>query len=214
MSATQQASATTTSNADVNATPQVTPPAETANPPAQQAATEPAATTTTTETKAPEATAEIKYELKLPDGSKLSADHVKQVETYAKELGLNNDAAQKLLTRESELASNTEAQLAKEHEDQVKSWQDAAKNDKEIGGEKFGENKELAFRALDKFGTPEFKKMLQDFGYEHHPEVLRAFVRIGKAMSDDRISQAGTQSTLSGKTVASKLYDHPTSQQK
>ena len=65
--------------------------------------------------------------------------------------------------------------------------QESARADKEFGGEKLDENLAIAKTALDKFATPEFTKLLNDTGLGNHPEVLRVFVRAGKAISPDSV---------------------------
>ena len=60
------------------------------------------------------------------------------------------------------------------------------KVDKEIGGEKFTENLALARKALESFGTPELQDVLNMTGLGNHPEVIRAFYKAGKAISEDR----------------------------
>jgi len=38
---------------------------------------------------------------------------------------------------------------------------------------------------MDKFGTPELTKLLNASGMGNHPEIIRAFYRAGKAISED-----------------------------
>lgn len=75
---------------------------------------------------------------------------------------------------------------------QVEAWQKTTeqwaadvKADKEIGGDKLTGNLSAAQRALAQFGTPELKEYLEGTGLGNHPELVKAFVKIGKAMSED-----------------------------
>lgn len=75
---------------------------------------------------------------------------------------------------------------------QQKIDQETAKNTaletlkKEWGGEEgWKANLTLADRALTQFGSPEFKKHLDDTGLGNHPEMVKMFVAIGKAMAED-----------------------------
>lgn len=154
-----------------------------------------------------------KYDLKLPADAKLDASFVESVASYAKENGLSNEQAQKVLDREAGLVSNHTKTLVSEYQNQVKSWQDAVAADKEFGGDKLTENKEMYHRAVERFGGETFKKLLVDSGYEHHPEVFKAFAKIGKEMAEDRIHVNGSQPPVSVSS-SSKLYDHPTSNKK
>ena len=57
---------------------------------------------------------------------------------------------------------------------------------KEWGGEEgWKTNLTLADRALTRFGSPEFRKHLDDTGLGNHPEMVKIFVAIGKAMAED-----------------------------
>lgn len=38
---------------------------------------------------------------------------------------------------------------------------------------------------MDKFGSPELKQYLNETGLGNHPELVRIFANIGKAMSED-----------------------------
>lgn len=146
-----------------------------------------------------------KYELKLPKDSALSPEHVEKLSAYAKEQGLSNEQAQGLLERESQAVSEYAAtQMAKMKEVQD-SWLETAKNDKEIGGEALKQNAELSKRVLERYSTPEFRKELNKTGLGNHPELVRVFSRIGKAMSEDQLVIPGVQ-TPGKKSIASVLY--------
>lgn len=147
-----------------------------------------------------------KYELKLSEGSLLAAETVQKIEEFAKANKLSPERAQELLTREETLLkSHVETQVSA-HNERVEQWKVAASKDKEIGGEAFGQNAELAKRSLEKFGSPELKEMLSATGFGNHPEVIRVFARIGKAMSEDKIITGGTPPSATQKSRAEKFY--------
>lgn len=128
-----------------------------------------------------------KYDLKLPDGSALDAAHLDSLSTYAKELGLSQEQAQKFVERDAALVGSIRERDQAKWNDMVKNWGEQSKQDPEIGGEKFTVNAQAAQRALDKFGTPALRKMLNDTGAGNHPELVRVFARIGQAIADDKI---------------------------
>jgi hypothetical protein len=150
-----------------------------------------AANSETKEKSGQDAVVPEKYDLKLPEGSLLSASQLEALATYSKENKLTAEQAQGLLEREHQAVAtyveNQKQELAKKPE----AWLAEAQADKEIGGDKFGENTELAKRALATFGSDTLKKILNDTGLGNHPELVRAFVRIGKAMSDDKLVLPG-----------------------
>ena len=71
-------------------------------------------------------------------------------------------------------------------------WLSEAKADKEIGGAAYDANVKLAQRALAKFGGQEVAAVIHAAGLGNHPGLLRAFVRIGKAMAEDAIGSTAT----------------------
>lgn len=185
--------------------------AKTLYPETESAAKE-AESKTVSETKAPEKQAtekpepskeaakaeEIKYELKLPEGSPLEASYVEKIATYAKERGLSNEQAQALLERESSTVAD--------YKSLTRGWVDDVRNDKEIGGDHFNENVGLALSVVEKYGTDSLKTALKETGYGNHPELVRIFARIGKAMAPDRLVKAGTQSAPQKRPIEEILY--------
>lgn len=127
------------------------------------------------------------FDLKLPEKSMLDAAHVDKVVSYAKERGLSKEQAQALLERENSVVS----EFANNQKETLKSksleWVEEAKRDKELGGETFPQNMEMAKRVVDRFGTDAFKQALNETGLGNHPELLRVFARIGKAMGSDQM---------------------------
>ena len=132
-----------------------------------------------------------KYDLKLADGSLLNAAHVEGLAAFAKEKKLTQEMAQSVLDREHKAVATFVEKQQQELAQKPETWLNDAKADKEIGGEGFGENTELAKRVLAKFGSDTFKKVLNETGLGNHPELLRVFVRIGKAMSEDTLVLPG-----------------------
>ena len=132
-----------------------------------------------------------KYDLKLPEGSPFDASAIERTAAYARERGLTNDQAQALLERESSAVKGfADAQQAN-LKATMEGWVKAAQSDTEIGGANFGANVEMAKRALTRYGTDEFRKALEETGLGNHPEVVRTFLRIGKAMAEDRTILTG-----------------------
>lgn len=171
----------------------VTPPAPAADPVAVAPATPPAATPT--EPVVPEA-----YELQMPEGIELDKVAADEFTAIAKDLKLDQPTAQKL----ADIAAKQQQRQVEAHAKMVEGWVEQVKADKELGGDKLQENLGIARAALDKFGSPELKAMLNDSGIGNHPAVIRAFFSIGKAISEDRI----VTSTPAGNAVdpAKKMF--------
>jgi hypothetical protein len=123
-----------------------------------------------------------KYEFAAPEGATLDDAVIEQFSEVAKELNLPQDAAQKILDK---MAPAMAARQAEQIEAVRTEWAESAKGDKEFGGEKLQENLGVAKTALEQFGTPELRTLLNDSGLGNHPEVIRFMYRTGKAISED-----------------------------
>lgn len=154
-----------------------------------------------------------KYELKLPEKSQLEASDVQEIEALAKEQGLSNEQAQKLLEqRNQDFAKFQERQTAKLEADKVK-WFEESKADKEIGGAAFVENSEFAKRAFDQFASPLLKEVFVKTGLANHPEWVRTFARIGRQMGSGKIVMPGAQAGAGEIDAAAVLFPTSTKNQ-
>jgi len=150
--------------------------------------------------KKPEGAPE-KYEFKAEEGVTLDDQVIGAFSEVAKELNLSQDAAQKVLDKMAPVIASRQAEQI---EAAQAAWTDSAKTDKEYGGDKLQENLAVAKQALDTFGTPELRTLLNESGLGNHPEVIRVFYRAGKAISQDKfVSGAGG---TTNQADARKLY--------
>lgn len=122
------------------------------------------------------------YEFKAPEGVRFDATVIGAFSEVAKDLNLSQDQAQKVLDK---MAPVIAARQAEQLQAARTEWAEAAKTDKEFGGEKLAENLGIAKKALDAFATPELRTLLEESGLGNHPEVIRVFYRAGKAISED-----------------------------
>lgn len=127
-----------------------------------------------------------KYEdFKLPEGLTLDAPVMDAFTALAKETNLPQATAQKFVDLAAQMQQNTVAQVQSVVEAQAEKWGLDSKADKEFGGEKFDESLAVAKSALDRFGTPELRTLLNQSKLGNHPEVLRFMFRAGQAISQD-----------------------------
>jgi hypothetical protein len=122
------------------------------------------------------------YDLKMPDGIELDKASADEFTTIAKELKLDQATAQKL----ADVAAKQAQRQVEAHTKLVESWVEQVKADKDLGGDKLEENLGTARKALDMFGTPELRDVLNATGFGNHPAIIRAFLKVGKAISEDR----------------------------
>jgi len=131
----------------------------------------------------------------MPEGMTVDETVLAEATPVFKEFGLNQEQAQKLIDL---YAGQAQAGSQKQIDDfnQLRGdWLDQSKNDSEYGGDAFDENAKLAQAAVSKYGTPEFKQLLEDYGIGNHPEMIRFMVRTGATLKEDVPGSAGAQST-------------------
>ncbi|ECR7551308.1 peptidase [Salmonella enterica] len=126
-----------------------------------------------------------KYEFQAAEGVELDTEALKDFESVARELNLTNEQAQKLVDAYPKILAGVQQRQAEAWQQTTEQWAADVKADKEIGGDKLTSNLSAAQRALDLFGTPELKEYLNTTGLGNHPDLVKTFVKIGKAMSED-----------------------------
>lgn len=166
--------ATTTPDTDGGNATTDTNPAQTTQAPAD---------TQPTDTKAPEPVVPESYEFAMPEGVQLDKAAADEFTAIAKELKLDQATAQKV----ADVGAKMAQRQAEAHANLVESWVEQVKTDKEIGGDKLNENLAVARKALDSFGSPELRELLNSTGVGNHPAVIKAFYKMGKAVSEDRM---------------------------
>jgi len=132
-----------------------------------------------------------KYEaFTMPEGFALDEQLFNEFAPVLKELNLPQAAAQKVMDFAPKLIEHTQQATVAQVLEQTglkdfPSWANAVKTDKELGGDKYAENLAVAKKAIDTFGTPELRAVLKQTGLGNHPELVRAFYRAGKQISED-----------------------------
>lgn len=128
-----------------------------------------------------------KYEFKAGEGVELDSGAMADFEPVARELNLTNEQAQKLVDVYPKILAGVQQRQVEAWQKQTEGWAETVKADKEVGGDKLTSNLSAAQRALDQFGTPELREYLDGTGLGNHPELVKAFIKVGKAMSEDGV---------------------------
>jgi len=121
----------------------------------------------------------------MPEGVTLDAALLAEATPLFKEMGLNQEQAQKLIDFEAKRVQASSQSQVDTFNQLMNDWQTKSKNDKEFGGDKFEESVGIARQAVDKFGTPELKQLLEEHGVGNHPEIIRFMVNVGKLTAED-----------------------------
>lgn len=149
--------------------------------------------------KKPVSAAPEKYEFTAGKDQELDTEAVAAFEPIARELGLSNEQAQKIV---DVYGSTIMPQIVKQQEEawqkQVTDWAETVKSDKELGSTESIGN---AQKAMEQFGSPELKEYLNETGLGNHPELIRILSKVGKSMSEDGFVGGGSENSLSAAAV-------------
>ena len=135
-----------------------------------------------------------KYEFNVPEGMELDTGLIDKMTPVLKELGITQKKAQKLVDiyapHIQEKINESKESLAKEYAGIIDTWKEDTK--KYLGKDA---DKKLAPAAkfLDKFGSKELRQILTDTGFGNHVELVKAFVKAGKAISEDSFVESGAK---------------------
>lgn len=166
----------TTPQVDPGAPPPTEPPAE---PPAEPGPeTDPAEGD---EPKEDQGAPEDYGAFTLPEGTAVDQAALDAALPAFKDAKLTKAQAQTVV----ETYAKIQQQQAEAQAAQVKAWAKAVTTDQEIGGAKWAENRAVIARARDAFATPELVQLMESTGLGSHPEIIKLFVKVGKAISDD-----------------------------
>jgi|TARA_R110000824_G_scaffold146356_3_gene315140 hypothetical protein len=141
----------------------------------------------------------------LPEGVELSDAMLAEATPLLKELGATQEQAQALVDFQTQTLSDMAETQAQVWKDQINEWKASAETDAEYGKGKYDQSVMLARSAMREIGSPELTQVLEETGMGNHPEMIRVFYRIGKAIGEDTVSfGGGTQE--GGKSLADRLF--------
>lgn len=156
-----------------------------------------------------------KYELTLKseDGEEvaLDTDMLAEADPVFREIGLDNEQANKLMPVAQKFADKTRDNVLQQVQDLAKQqssdWLKLAKSDDAIGGDKWDETLELSAKAMDALGFNEqhpFRQFLAETGLGNHRDMLFAFRKFGETVAEDKFPRG--EGVGSSADLAKKLY--------
>jgi hypothetical protein len=149
-------------------------------------------------------------EFKLPEGVTVDAEQLKPVTELFAASGLDQEQAQKFI--DLALARETAAQQrgTQAFVDLQNQWVSEIKADPDIGGDKLELSLATAGRAIDRLDVPGLREALGFTGAGNHPAVVKAFVRLGRLLSEDRFRPGQAAAPRVPRSPAEVIYDgHP-----
>lgn len=157
------------------------------------------------------------YTLTLPEGFSedlLDGAALDEYKALAKEAGLSQDQFQKLAEYDLKRTQEQTDKAVEQWSQRVKGWREAARADKDFGGESYDANVKTALTAVEKFGDAEFKALIKSpskdnpngLAVGNHPAMLRFLKRIGDALADPTIISGGPGGEGTEDARLRKLY--------
>lgn len=126
------------------------------------------------------------YEFDLPEGVELDDTQKEFWSSQFKDIGLTRAQAQRLIEVQSEQVVKEQKDYSTFLETQQSEHLEAAKKDKDIGGDKWEESSRLANAGLKALGGDAIKNLILTSGNGNNPEMIRELRRIGEMVKDDK----------------------------
>lgn len=166
----------------------------------------------------PQVKAPEKYEFKAPEGYEIDAEVLTKFDPVLRELDLTQEQAQKLIDFAPEFIGKHIEQTAQKTAEtvltqlgfeDVRGWADAIKKDPDVGGDKLAESRAAAMTAVDRFGSPELKRLIGAAPLDpaapagqrrfaplgNNPALFKFLARVGREISADGFVPGGKNAT-------------------
>jgi hypothetical protein len=190
---------------DATAAQPVTPTAAT---PAPGTASAPPSPDSLLGAAAAEPAAPIQYQdFTLPKGVEVDGDTLSAAKSLFAEQRLPQEQAQKLVDLYVARANAAAERNVAAWRDTQEKWAGEVKADPDIGGPRFPASVAAASRAIEWARVPGLKEALDMTGAGNNPAIVKAFVRFGQALAEDRFA-AGNGGAPDQRSIAERLYNN------
>ena len=157
---------------------------------------------------AAEPAAPIQYQdFTLPKGVEVDGDTLSAAKSVFAEQRLPQEQAQKLVDLYVARANAAAERNVAAWRDTQERWVGEVKADPDIGGPRFPASVAAASRAMEWARVPGLKEALDMTGAGNNPAIVKAFVRFGQALAEDRFN-AGNGGAPDQRSIAERLYDN------
>ena len=153
------------------------------------------------EAEAAEAVPE-KYEFKAAEGMTLDQALVDKFIPVAKDLGLSQAKAQKLVDMYTDIVKSNEAAQANTFKNFVEELK--TETIKELGVN-YKQELSYAAKARDRFASTELIEKLNQSGLANDKDMVKLFIAVGKAVSEGKVIE-GKSAPSGGKTAGDILF--------
>ena len=146
-------------------------------------------------------------DFRLPEGATIDAAALDQARALFAQAGLTQDEAQKFVDLAVSREQAAAARGVQAFVDLQNKWVSEIKADPEIGGVRLEASMAQAARAIDRLGVPGLKEALNLTGAGNNPAIVKAFVRLGQMVSEDRFAPGRAAAPPASRSPAETIYD-------
>jgi len=146
-------------------------------------------------------------DFRLPEGATIDAAALDQARALFAQAGLPQDEAQKFVDLAVSREQAAAARGVQAFVDLQNKWVSEIKADPEIGGVRLEASMAQAARAIDRLGVPGLKEALNLTGAGNNPAIVKAFVRLGQMVSEDRFAPGRAAAPPASRSPAETIYD-------
>jgi hypothetical protein len=146
-------------------------------------------------------------EFKLPEGVTADAEQLKPATELFAETGLSQDQAQKFIDLAMARETAAAHKSVQAFVDLQNQWVSEIKADPDIGGDRLKSSLASANRAIDRLNVPGLREALNFTGAGNHPAVVKAFVRLGQMIAEDRFRPGHLTRPQVPRSPAEVIYD-------
>lgn len=142
------------------------------------------------------------YVLEAPVNVVMDDEITELFTTTSKELKLSQEEATKM----AEVGFKI---LEKQHDAaiaEVAKWKQTVETDPVLGGANLVASQDVAEAGVDAIASPELKQLLIETGMSNHPEVFKAFHKLGMMIKDDSFVSGGSRSATTETTRAQRMF--------
>lgn len=156
-----------------------------------------------TQTPPPQEDKPIEYtDFTLPDGMKLDDEFATEFKGIAQKLKLNQEQAQDLVSLQSKFVQGYAAKQQEDFNTQVNGWKQESLEF--LGADHKGKLQKVA-RAMESYGSPELRELLNITGLGNHKAIVGHFLELGEKVSEGKMP-TGNDGGAKPKSLAERMY--------
>lgn len=154
------------------------------------------------------------YTFDPPEGYTPNQEALDAAMAAAREAGLTQDQFTAMAKFDIERTQAADTKAVEDWNNRVNGWREAARSDKDFGGEDYNANVQSALKVVEQFGDADFKALIKSpnadnpegLAIGNHPAVLRFLHRIAGKLGDPSLVQGDVSAEKTDEDRLRKMY--------